>query len=306
MSRFIKYFPTEKAAWLRQYHPNVFLLLTMVAEKAKRTKKNSSNGLIQGDAILGSYEEAGLSRKEYRNAIDKGVELHLWEIVWNFKNPKQQKRAIKGAIKNIVLNLLDNSVWDINLETEEDEGAICSAIKGPLRGHLIPVPICIKESEEAKEAIAKKESDKEKRNSPIAISPFLEKEKEKDQMQEIHDFIKTHDLEISSITLNRWLLKFDIERILENLKLIPARDVERHEAWMQTALKENFAGQQKRIANNRRLAQELKEVFEWSSLTITKNYCREETNGKDYYFTLPESQFEEMIQRAGEAHAEVL
>lgn len=128
---FIKYIPSEKAAWLRQHHTTVYLLLSLAVERARWEKDVSLDGLIFGDAILGSYKEAGLSRQQYRDAIEKGESLGIWEVVWNPKIPKHQKRTIKRTIKSIVVNIKESDIWDINIKIDNHDENHQGTIKEP-------------------------------------------------------------------------------------------------------------------------------------------------------------------------------
>lgn len=136
MSKFIKYIPSEKASWLREHFTSAFLLLSFIAEHARRTHDNL-DGLEIGDCFVGEIEtsaKSGLSSKEYRNALIKLEELGFIETVWNPKNKKQQKRAIKRAIKSKIVNLIDSSIWNINLALEGDQNGNQRAIKGRSKG----------------------------------------------------------------------------------------------------------------------------------------------------------------------------
>ena len=135
--RFIKYIPSEKSAWLRKHYPSVFLLLSLAIEQA-RWSEDILDGLLPGDAILGNYEDAGLTRKQYRTALDKGIELGYWEVVFNQKDKnlvKSPKRAIKRAIKSIVINITNSSIWDLNIPIKGQDIGQRGANTGPTKGH---------------------------------------------------------------------------------------------------------------------------------------------------------------------------
>jgi hypothetical protein len=131
--KFIKYIPSEKSAWLRSYHTSVYLLLSLAIERARWEENESLDGLLPGDAILGSYKEAGLTRQQYRTAIKKGEELGIWEIVYNRKNHNINhtktrnvqkstiKRTIKRTIKSIVVNIKGSDIWDLNIKNENHQ-----------------------------------------------------------------------------------------------------------------------------------------------------------------------------------------
>lgn len=112
--RFIKYIPSEKARWLRKNYPNAYLLLSLIVERARRISGHI-DGLQVGDAIIGDYEEAGLTRQQYRTAIEKLVEFNIIEIVYNGKKfLKREKSTIKITISGTLVRLIDSGIWDIN------------------------------------------------------------------------------------------------------------------------------------------------------------------------------------------------
>lgn len=157
---FIKYIrDSDKASWLRSNYPNAYLLLSVIAESARR-HPDILDGLEIGDVIVSELttpKKAGISKKAYRNAIDKLEELKFIETVWNPKNTKQQKRAIKRAIKSKVVCLIDSDIWDINPTPKGDQKGDQRANKGRLTKN-------VKECKEEESKILKKE------RSPLAIA----------------------------------------------------------------------------------------------------------------------------------------
>lgn len=136
--RFIKFTPSEKSTWLRSTYPNAFLILSVIAERARRVN-GMPDGLLIGDAIIGRQEIGeccGLSEKQSRLAIQKLIEFNILKIVWNGKKNKNlQNRAIKRAIKGMVVNLCDSSIWDINPNEEGQQKGQQRANRGPTEGH---------------------------------------------------------------------------------------------------------------------------------------------------------------------------
>ncbi len=133
---FVKAIRSEKASWLRQNYPWAYLLLGVIAERARR-HSGHFDGLIIGDALIGDYTECGIpSRKIYRTAVDKLVEFRLIEIVHNGKKYLvDRKTAIKTAIRGTLVNIKDRSIYDINPEDEGQQKGQSRANKGPTRGH---------------------------------------------------------------------------------------------------------------------------------------------------------------------------
>lgn len=134
--RFIKMIDSTKTDELQEYFPNAFLLLCYIARRARRTL-DDTYGLEPGDAIVGELEsskKSGLSKKAYRNALEKLEELGFVKTVFNPKNKKPQKRAIKRAIKSKVVQLCDDSIFDINREVKGDQKGKLRANKGRSEG----------------------------------------------------------------------------------------------------------------------------------------------------------------------------
>jgi hypothetical protein len=112
--RFIKFIPSDEADFLQENHPNAFLLLCLIAKRARRIS-GKPDGLIIGDAIIGDHKKAGLTRQQYRTALDKLEEFAYIEIVHNGKKfLKREKSTIKVTITGTLVNIKDSRIWDIN------------------------------------------------------------------------------------------------------------------------------------------------------------------------------------------------
>src|SRR6185437_3704515 len=62
---------SEQCHWLRENHPNAFLLLTIIAERARWNEKNLTGGLKPLQCVLGTTEILwkGCTRMQLRTAI---------------------------------------------------------------------------------------------------------------------------------------------------------------------------------------------------------------------------------------------
>lgn len=162
-SRFIKLIDSEKTEWLLFKHPNAFLLLTIIAKRARRISGHI-DGLQIGDALIGDHESAGLSRQQYRTALKKLIEFGLVEIIYNGKKfLKREKSTIKVTIKGMLVNLKDSSIYDINSEDDNQQVNQRATNSQPTANHEQERN---KKEEECKE-IRKKIS---KERSPLAIA----------------------------------------------------------------------------------------------------------------------------------------
>ncbi len=130
--RFLKLMMSDETNFLQENFPNAFLLLIQISKFARRTS-GGFDGLEIGDSIIGEIEtskKAGITRKEYRNSFEKLEELKFIETVYNPKSKKPQKRAIKGAIRSKVVNIINSMVCDINVNIVGDQKGEGGANKG--------------------------------------------------------------------------------------------------------------------------------------------------------------------------------
>jgi len=84
--------------------PHAFVLLTLVALRARRTNGIDTDSLTIGQALIGDYETIGLTRQEYRTALK-----HL---------EKYQILTTQPTNKGTVATLCNSTIYDIN--SEED------------------------------------------------------------------------------------------------------------------------------------------------------------------------------------------
>jgi hypothetical protein len=98
---FIKLYRVDKAYELMKGHPMAFILLTVIALRARR---QDGIYLKAGQALIGDFETYGMSRRQYRTAIN-----HL-------KNG--QLAAFKTTSKGTIATLIDYSIYDVNADVE--------------------------------------------------------------------------------------------------------------------------------------------------------------------------------------------
>jgi hypothetical protein len=116
--RFIKFYPTDESDWLVRHYGNAFILLTIIASRARR-ENGHPDGLIIGDALIGSTDfEPGMTRQNFRTAIEKLVEFGYIKIISNGKRFfDREKSTIKVTITGMLVNLIKLTIYDINPET---------------------------------------------------------------------------------------------------------------------------------------------------------------------------------------------
>ena len=106
MNGFIKLMRSDEAKELLENEPNCFLILNLIAYRAKRTNAFSALDLKIGEALLGDNGACGLTSRNYRTAKEK---LQKWGFA-----------TFKTTNKGTIAKLVDNRVFDIN-EEEDDK-----------------------------------------------------------------------------------------------------------------------------------------------------------------------------------------
>lgn len=79
---------------------HAFMLLTIIALRARRTQEFAVHDLEPGEALLGDSDRYGLTRQEYRGAQRR---LKRWGLA-----------AFKPTSRGTVAKLLDHRIYDIN------------------------------------------------------------------------------------------------------------------------------------------------------------------------------------------------
>ena len=82
-------------------NPDCFILLTQIAQRAKRTNDFNIHNLKLGEALIGDYKNIGLTRQQYRTATKK---LENWQFI-----------TIKTTNKGTIATLINTDVFDINV-----------------------------------------------------------------------------------------------------------------------------------------------------------------------------------------------
>ena len=120
--RFIKFIPSEAASWLQKNHPNAFLLLCLIAQRARRYNGHI-DGLTIGMARLGDFRLAGIeSESKYRTAKDVLVRVGAIKIVETARKRKKltTERTSKTTTVGTLVLLLKSDIWDINPDIDDD------------------------------------------------------------------------------------------------------------------------------------------------------------------------------------------
>jgi hypothetical protein len=166
VKRFIKFIDSEETRYLIEHHPNAFLLLTIIALRARRISGNP-DGLEIGEAHIGDYKKCGIeTEKKYRTAkkiLEQRGHLKIHETCRNRKKGATGRATVGTKIK-----ILSSSVWDINYEEEGDIKGDRGATEGRPRG----------DEQERRKNDKKEEKEKIKKEKPpisekIAFKEFV-------------------------------------------------------------------------------------------------------------------------------------
>jgi len=86
---------------------DAFILLSIIALRARRTNEFNVHELKQGEALIGDFKNYGMTEQRYRTAKKK---LEKWKFI-----------TIKATTKGTIATLLDNGIYDINLEANNGQ-----------------------------------------------------------------------------------------------------------------------------------------------------------------------------------------
>jgi len=135
--RFIKFIPSQEALYLARKHPNAFILLVFIAERARR-ENGHPDGLTIGQCHIGDFKSYGLTEKEYRTAKKILVQRNHIKIVETCRSRKKEKdhslffnsknsenrateRATKVTTIGTLVELCSLSIYDINSDTRNQQ-----------------------------------------------------------------------------------------------------------------------------------------------------------------------------------------
>lgn len=102
---FIKMRRSQEVEELAVGHPKAFVLLTIVAFRAKRRLGFNRHNLAPGEALVGDHDRCGLTMREYRTAKEV---LH-----------KSGFATFKSTNRGTVATLVNTRVFDINVESDD-------------------------------------------------------------------------------------------------------------------------------------------------------------------------------------------
>ncbi len=107
----------EETLLLLRKHPNAFLLLTQIAERARRYDGHP-DGLKIGECHIGDYKNCGLTEQKYRTAKSILEKKSYIKIIETCRNRK--KSTTGSTTEGTLVKLLSSVVYDINIESGND------------------------------------------------------------------------------------------------------------------------------------------------------------------------------------------
>ena len=111
---FIKLMRSRNTLVLLQ-RPKCFVLLSLIALRARRTGEINMHNLGIGEALIGDREAIGLTQQEYRTAKSALEKLGLV--------------TFRGTNKGTVAKLIDTSIFDVNVEHDNEQNNDPATIK---------------------------------------------------------------------------------------------------------------------------------------------------------------------------------
>lgn len=123
------------------------------------------------------------------------------------------------------------------------------------------------------------ENEQKKSSNVVSVSFFSSYEDER--IETILRYSESKNLAFSETALRRWVRAHGIDYVEEIAGGMFRKKTatKNPEGWMEMVLVEN-----KKIANNKKFIEDFKIEKQWTEMTITKQYCREEFTGKDFYY----------------------
>lgn len=208
-SRFIKFIPSEESMYLVIKKPNSFLLLTIIAERARR-ENGHPDGLTEGQCHLGDWKKCGLTRQEYRTALEV---LEKRNHIKKVESNRTRKKSTTGSTtEGTLVELISLTVYDINKESSNHLINHCPTTAQPLPNH----------KEERRRSIKKEERKDKDRPTPPTSS-------KKESSSSFFDSLKEIDIpEHKKMELSEQFTEIRVElalRFTQHENFVPTKSV---------------------------------------------------------------------------------
>lgn len=183
MKKFLKLIDSDETEYLLNHKPNAFILLTIIARRARRTNGHP-DGLKSGQCYIG-WTSSGLSEREYRTAkkiLEMRAHLKIVETC------RTRKKSTTGQTTvGTLVQLISSTVYDINPEVTDDrtddretterrprddkqEGRRMNKKEEEKKSSSIPSPDPVKDSQTAAAALCENLSFKNLQGKTISLT----------------------------------------------------------------------------------------------------------------------------------------
>jgi len=114
----------------------------------------------------------------------------------------------------------------------------------------------------------------------------------------IDEMVKSNKIPITSQELERWIRKWGGVKVVSTVQLMISQKnkIDKPGAWMETALKDDWAKLKRNVPINKKFAEEFKEKNNWIELTILQKYCTIERIGYDLQFNSSPEMFRKSLE----------
>ena len=291
--RFIKYIPSETSLQMMAKKPFAFLLLTLIAERARRTYDDLS-GLEIGEAFIGDHKLIGASRGQYRSALEYLVEKKFLVIVETCRTRKRtttdsnkthQKTTTATTTIGTKVKLIDTRVWDVNLFIDNHRVNHPTTTEQPPKQ---PRTKNDKERKEVKETIIEEK---------IVRPPFRSTLLHEEDLNAMVAMTESNGRTVNIDNFTLWIKTHELDELIWicNKMLDQKKITKTPAAIMQWMLTKELYHKSKREETNKAFVEHLKLNHHLNSLTITKQYARDENTGYDFQFWWDCDMFERTI-----------
>lgn len=286
-NRFIKFIPSEEAMYLVLKKPKAFLLLTIIAERARR-ENGHPDGLKAGQCYLGDWKSYGFSEQEYRTAkmiLEKRQHLKIIETC------RTRKKSTTGTTTiGTLVEIISLTVYDINIKEQNDQ------INDRATTEQRP-------SNDEQERIRTNNNVKIKESitESVDIRSILSSDRKEEEVDIFRTYTESKLLPMPIRDSQIWFSMFPSPYIYEIFDLLvketqlirtssTKKPIKNYLAWMQRALDRNYP----KLNAQAKKCMELALHFQqngWPNLQVRTRYAVDEDIGKDFYYDHENCQF---------------
>ncbi|HWY79556.1 MAG TPA: hypothetical protein VNW29_04300 [Candidatus Sulfotelmatobacter sp.] len=228
MQRFIKFIPSEEATWLRDTHPNAFLLLQVIAERARRISGHP-DGLEIGECYMGDLC-CGFSEQNYRTAKLRLVDMKYVKICETNRTRKKSTTGI--TTKGTKIKLISSAIWDINIENDNVSPNDCLTTDQRLPNDEQERTRKNKNEKEEQQQVrgdfSKFQEDFEKFNFILSDIEWVMQNYTPERTQMALDYVKQSQGIDNPVAVTKWHLKQENPPLPKKKKLPPREYVQKY------------------------------------------------------------------------------